>query len=62
MCLFSQEDAQVQSEPGSPILTKPKESIQAFINDEEAIYNRKLIKFIRQNQEKMPKFFFLSEQ
>ena len=50
MCLFSQEDVQVQSEPDSPILTKPKESIQAFTNDEEATYNREWIKFIRQNQ------------
>jgi len=39
MCFFSQEDVQTQLPPDSPLLTKPKESIQDLIDDDGVTSN-----------------------
>ena len=45
MCVFSQEDVPVQSDPSPSQLSKPKESIETLIRDDGPISNRKFLTF-----------------
>ena len=46
MCVFSQEDVPVQSDPSPSQLSKPKESIETLIRDDGPISNRKFLTFL----------------